>query len=159
MSALKGRGKMPQSLAKNLIHLVFSTKERRPFLEKAVREESHRYAAGILRDLESSALIINSMPDHVHILFNLHRTKSLADVVMETKRGTSKWIKTKGPQFAMFQWQNGYGAFSISQSAVGEVTNYISDQVEHHRMMTFQEEFRKFLQRYEIEYDERYVWD
>ena len=114
---------MPQSLAKNLIHLVFSTKERRPGLEDAVRQELHNYASGILKDLDSPAIIMNSVPDHVHILFNLHRTKALADVVMETKRGTSKWIKTKGNQFALFQWQNGYGAFSISQSAVGEAQN------------------------------------
>lgn len=150
---------MPQSLAKNLIHLVFSTKERRPFLEDAIRQEFHNYAAGILKDLDSPAIIMNSVPDHVHILFNLHRTKALADVVMETKRGTSKWIKTKGNQFALFQWQNGYGAFSISQSAVRDVTEYIRNQEEHHRKVTFQDEFRTFLKRYEIEFDERYVWD
>ena len=150
---------MPQSLAKNLIHLVFSTKERWPLLEDAVRQELHNYAAGILKDLDSPAIIMNSVPDHVHILFNLHRTKALADVVMETKRGTSKWIKTKGNQFAFFQWQNGYGAFSISQSAVGDVREYIRNQTEHHRKVSFQDEFRIFLKRYEIEFDERYVWD
>lgn len=150
---------MPQSLAKNLIHLVFSTKERRPVLEDGVREELHRYACGILSDLESPALAINSVADHVHVLFNLHRTKALADVVMELKRGTSKWIKTKAAQFALFQWQNGYGAFSISQSAVAEVSEYIRDQAEHHRKMSFQDEFRRLLQRYEIQFDERYVWD
>lgn len=150
---------MPQSLAKNLIHLVFSTKERRPVLEDSVREELHRYACGILSDLESPALVINSVADHVHVLFNLHRTKALADVVMELKRGTSKWIKTKGAQFALFQWQNGYGAFSISQLAVAEVSDYIRDQAEHHRKMSFQDEFRRLLQRYEIQFDERHVWD
>ncbi len=150
---------MPQSLAKNLIHLVFSTKERRPLLEDTVRQELHNYAGGILKDLDSPAIIMNSVPDHVHILFNLHRTKALADVVMETKRGTSKWIKTKGNQFTLFQWQNGYGAFSISQSAVDDVLAYIRNQAEHHRKVSFQDEFRTFLKRYEIEFDERYVWD
>ncbi len=141
------------------MHLVFSTKERRPLLEDTVRQELHNYAGGILKDLDSPAIIMNSVPDHVHILFNLHRTKALADVVMETKRGTSKWIKTKGNQFALFQWQNGYGAFSISQSAVSEVTEYIRNQAGHHRRVSFQDEFRTFLKRYEIEFDERYVWD
>ncbi len=150
---------MPQSLAKNLIHLVFSTKERWPLLEDAIRQELHNYAAGIFKDLDSPAIIMNSVPDHVHILFNLHRTKALADVVMEVKRGTSKWIKTKGNHFAFFQGQNGYGAFSISQSAVGDVTEYIRNQTEHHRKVSFQDEFRIFLKRYEIEFDERYVWD
>jgi REP element-mobilizing transposase RayT len=150
---------MPQSLAKNLLHLIFSTKDRRPLLEDGIREEIHRYACGILKDLESPVLAINSVADHIHVLFNLHRTKSLADVVMELKRGTSKWIKTKGQQFVDFQWQSGYGAFSVSQSAVVEVIDYIRDQAEHHRKITFQDEFRRFLQRYEIEFDERYVWD
>jgi len=150
---------MPQSLAKNLIHLVFSTKERRPWLDGAIREELHRYACGILKDLESPALAVNSVTDHVHILFNLHRTKALADAVMEVKRGTSKWIKTKRPQFADFHWQAGYGAFSVSQSAVAEVEDYIRKQPEHHQKLTFQDEFRRFLQRYGIEFDERYVWD
>ena len=150
---------MPQSFAKNLIHLIFATKERRALLEDGIREELHRYACGILKDLESPALAVNSVSDHIHILLNLHRTKALADVVMEVKRGTSKWIKTKGPQFALFQWQAGYGAFSVSQSAVAEVEEYIRNQAEHHRRLSFQDEFRRFLQRYEIEFDERYVWD
>ncbi len=150
---------MPQSLARNLIHLVFSTKERRPDLEDGVREELHRYACGILSGLESPALVINSVPDHIHVLFNLHRTKALAGAVMELKRGTSKWIKTKGAQFALFQWQNGYGAFSIGQSTVAEVSDYIRAQSEHHRERSFQDEFRRLLQRYEIQFDERYVWD
>ena len=150
---------MPQSLAKNLVHLVFSTKERRPWLEDTIREDLHRYVCGILKDLESPALAVNSVADHVHLLFSLHRTKALADVAMEVKRGTSKWIKTKGPQFAGFHWQAGYGAFSVSQSAVAEVEDYIRKQAEHHQKLTFQDEFRRFLQRYEIEFDERYVWD
>jgi len=150
---------MSQSLAKNLVHLIYSTKERRAFLEDCVREELHRYSAGILQDLESPALIINSVSDHIHILLNLHRTRALAVVVMEVKRGTSKWIKTKGAQFALFQWQNGYGAFSVSQSAVAEVYEYIAKQPEHHKKLTFQEEFRRFLQRHELQFDERYVWD
>ena len=150
---------MPQSLAKSLIHLVFSTKERRALLEDGIREEMQCYSCGILKALESPALTVNSVADHVHILFNLRRTRALADVVMEVKRGASKWIKTKGPQFAEFHWQAGYAAFSVSQSAVAEVGEYIRKQAEHHAKLTFQDEFRRFLQRHEIQFDDRYVWD
>jgi REP element-mobilizing transposase RayT len=150
---------MPQSLAKNLIHLVFSTKDRRPLIDDAVRENLHNYAGGILRDLESPALLMNSVSDHIHVLFNLHRTKALSDVVMELKRGTSQWMKEQGPQHASFYWQSGFGAFSVSQSNVKAVEEYIAKQAEHHAVKTFQEEFRDLLKRYEVEFDERYVWD
>src|SRR5262245_11839557 len=133
---------MAQSLAKNLIHLIYSTKDRRPVLSDSVRESLHRYSAGILSDLQSPALIINSVPDHIHLLLNLHRTRALADAVMEVKRGTSKWLKVQGDEFAEFHWQGGYGAFSISQSAVEEVRNYIASQAEHHRRVSFQDELR-----------------
>jgi len=150
---------MSQSLAKNLIHLVFSTKNRASLITDDIRPELHKYAGGILRDLSCPALIMNSVGDHIHVLFNLHRTKALSDVVMELKRGTSVWMKEQGTAFADFYWQNGYGAFSIGQSMVADVTNYIENQAEHHRKQTFQQEFRLFLERYEIEWDERYVWD
>jgi putative transposase len=150
---------MPQSLAKNLIHLVFSTKNREPVLNESVREPLHDYASAVLRDLDSHVIAINAWRDHVHILFTLGRNHSLAQVVMEVKRATSKWIKTQGPAFAKFHWQSGYGAFSIGQSGVDEVTHYIADQAEHHRVKSFEEEFRSFLKRYQIEFDERYVWD
>src|SRR5207244_3053599 len=109
------------------------TKDRRPFLEESVREELHRYSAAILHDLDSPALIFNSVTDHIHLLINVHRTKSLSELVMELKRGSSKWIKMKAASLSQFQWQNGYGAFSVSQSAVSEVQEYISNQAEHHR--------------------------
>jgi REP element-mobilizing transposase RayT len=150
---------MSQSLAKNLIHLIYSTKDRRPVLEDAVREELHQYSGGILRDQESPCLEIGSVADHVHLLFVLTKNKALADVVREVKKGTSRWLKTKGPQFAEFEWQAGYGAFSVSQSAVEEVRRYILNQAEHHQKVSFQDELRAFLRRYEIEFNERYVWD
>ena len=150
---------MPQSLAKNLIHLVFSTKARERLLDPSVRPRLHDYLAGILQDLESPALVINSVADHVHVLLNLHRTRALSAVVMELKRGSSKWLKAQGPQFAGFHWQDGFGAFSIGQSAVDEVRRYIEQQEEHHRVKTFQDELRAFLRRYQLEYDERYLWD
>jgi len=150
---------MPQSLSKNLIHLIFSTKGRKPVLTREVREDLHRYCAGILKDLDSPPLVMSFWPDHVHVLFSLNKNLSLARTVMELKRGSSKWLKTQGPAFKNFYWQNGYGAFSVSQSAEAEVSRYIARQEEHHRTRPFQEEYRAFLQRYGIEFDERYVWD
>jgi putative transposase len=150
---------MPQSLSKNLIHLVFSTKNREPVLTEAVREPLCAYASAVLRDLDSHVIAMSAWHDHVHILLELSKNHSLARIVMEVKRATSKWIKTQGKGFAGFHWQNGYGAFSIGQSGVEEVTKYIANQAEHHRVKSFQEEFRSFLKRYEIEFDERYVWD
>ena len=150
---------MTQSLAKNLIHLVFSTKERKPLIRFEIREDLHKFAAGILRDLDSDALVMNSVSDHIHLLFNLHKTKSLSDVIMELKRGTSIWVKQKDPSFRDFYWQAGYGAFSVSQSAVETVKRYIVDQEAHHAKHSFQSEFRKLLNRHEVDFDERYVWD
>jgi putative transposase len=161
IGALKGRqdSSMPQSLAKNLIHLVFSTKNRDPLLTEHIRTPLCEYASAVLRDLESHVIAIDAWNNHVHILFTLSRNHSLARVVMEVKRATSKWIKTQGRGFTKFHWQNGYGAFSIGQSGVEEVTKYISNQADHHRIRSFEEELRSFLKRYEIEFDERYAWD
>ncbi len=148
---------MPQSLAKNLIHLIFSTKNRASFITDAVRPELHKYAGGILRDLGSPSLM-NSVADHMHVLFNLHRTKALSEVVMELKRGTSKWMKEQGPAFADFFWQNGYGAFSIGQSMIPDLSR-VHRNAGRASQGAFQEEFREFLVRYDVEFDERYVWD
>ena len=150
---------MPQSLAKIYVHLIFSTKNREPLLDDAVRADLHPDLGGILRDLDSPLLEINSEPDHAHALFVRARTHALSDVVGELKRGSSVWLKTKGAAFERFHWQNGYGAFSVSQSGVDDVRESIRGQHEHHKRVSFQEEFRSFLRRYEIEFDERYVWD
>ena len=123
---------MSQSLAKNLIHLVFSTKDRMPILHDDIRADLHDYAGGILRDLDSPALLMNSVTDHIHVLFNLYKTKALSDVIMELKRGTSIWIKEQNPKYKDFYWQAGYGAFSVSQSAVEKVKEYIDDQKKRH---------------------------
>jgi REP element-mobilizing transposase RayT len=149
---------MSQSLAKNLIHLTFSTKDREPTLAHAARDGLHRYMAGILADLDSPALAINSVEDHAHVLLSLSKNHALAEVVMELKRGSSKWLKTKGPCFQRFHWQGGYGAFSIGQSGVARLESYTAQQEKHHRVKSFQEELRSFLKRYEMAYDERYLW-
>jgi REP element-mobilizing transposase RayT len=161
MGALKGRpdSVMPQSLARNLIHLVFSTKNRESVLTESVRGPLCEYASGVLRDLDSPAIAMNAWRDHVHILFTLSKNHPLAQVVMELKRATSKWIKTQGNEFAEFHGQSGYGAFSIGQSGVHEVKTYIANQAKHHRVKTFEDEFRSFLKRYQVEFDERYLWD
>jgi len=150
---------MPQSLSSILIHVVFSTKNREPLLTPQIEAELYPYMASIFKALESPALIINGTSDHLHTLLSLSRVMTIADLVEEVKTGSSKWIKTKGKQFHNFHWQSGYGAFSIGQSQVPGVRRYIRRQKEHHRRMTFQDEYRKFLNAYEVEYDERYVWD
>ena len=151
---------MPQSLAKILIHAVFCAKDRRPFLrDKFLREELHRYLGGILNHINCQPLIVGGVDDHVHILATLSRTITAADMVKEVKRGSSVWLKTKSTNLTDFAWQNGYGIFSVSFSQVEAVRNYIEGQEAHHRKVSFQDEFREFLRRYEIEFDERYVWD
>ncbi|HYG77237.1 MAG TPA: IS200/IS605 family transposase [Planctomycetota bacterium] len=150
---------MGQSLANVLIHLVFSTKNREPFITETIEPELYRYMAEIFKQLNSPALIIGGTADHTHSLFTLSRTQTLADVVEEVKKSSSKWIKTKGREFQTFQWQTGYGVFSIGQSNVAALRSYIQKQKEHHRKVSFQDEYRLFLKKYGIVYDERYVWD
>ena len=151
---------MPQSLAKVLVHIVFSTKNRYPFLEdKNIREEMHAYLGGTCNNLDCPVLIVGGIADHVHILCALSRNHSLAQLVAEIKRPSSKWIKTKGKMLTKFGWQNGYGAFSVGQSEVERAREYVATQEEHHRKRTFHDEYRSFLTEYGVEYDERYVWD
>jgi REP element-mobilizing transposase RayT len=149
---------VPQSLANVLTHLIFSSKNRFPFLaDKALRQRTHAYLAAVLKDMHSPALIVGGVADHLHILCQLSRTSALSGVIEQLKVSSSKWVKTQG--VGNFSWQRGYGAFSISQSQVTDVLSYIEKQEEHHQKMTFQEEYRLFLKRYRLAFDERYVWD
>jgi len=151
---------MPQSLAKILLHTVFSTKDRRPLLrDDALREELHRYLGGILANHECQPIIVGGVEDHVHLLSTLSRTCQPSEMVKELKRGSSIWIKTRTADLRDFAWQNGYGIFSIGFSQTASVRDYIAAQEQHHRKVSFQDEFRLLLKRYEIEFDERYVWD
>jgi REP element-mobilizing transposase RayT len=150
---------MSQSLAKILIHLVYSTKHRQPWIGKAHRDDLFAYQAGIYKDWDSPALMIGGADDHVHALFVLSRNHALMKIVEEVKKGSSKWAKIAGPTNSEFYWQAGYGAFSVSQSNLEEVKRYIENQEEHHRKMTFQDELRALYLRHEIAFDERYVWD
>ena len=150
---------MPQSLSKILVHTVFSTKDRRPFLRnKPLRDELHHYIGGILTNLQCQPIVVGGVEDHVHCLCALSRTCTAADMVKEVKRGSSLWIKTKSNDLQDFAWQEGYGIFSIGFSQIESAKEYIAGQEEHHRKISFQEEFRQLLQRYGIEFDERYVW-
>jgi putative transposase len=147
-----------QSLANILIHLIFSTKNREPLLaDKDLRQRAHAYLAAILQDLQCPALIVGGVADHVHILCQLAKTQSVSVVMEHLKTSSSKWLKTQGIRTS--SWQRGYGAFSVSQSNVASVVSYIEKQEEHHRTVTFEEEFRLFLKRYRVAFDERYVWD
>jgi REP element-mobilizing transposase RayT len=151
---------MPQSLAKILVHTVFSTKNRRPLLRnRELRDELHHYLGGILTNLECQPVIVGGAEDHVHFLCALSRTCDAATMVKEVKRGSSIWLKTKANELQDFAWQNGYGVFSIGYSQIESVRSYIAGQEDHHQRVSFQDEFRQLLQRYEIEFDERYVWD
>ena len=151
---------MAQSLAKILTHTVFSTKDRRPYLQnKPLRDELHHYLGGILENHNCQSIIIGGVQDHVHILSTFSRTWEVAEMVRELKRSSSLWLKGKTPDLHDFAWQNGYGIFSIGFSQIETVKKYIAGQEQHHLHVSFQDEFREFLKRYEIEFDERYVWE
>jgi REP element-mobilizing transposase RayT len=150
---------MPQSLARLHVHLVFSTKNREPIITDSVRVSLHAYMATVLQNLNCHPVLINSVEDHIHLLFELARTLSVSQAVEDVKKSSSKWIKEQGAEFRIFAWQSGYGVFAVSESNVETVREYIANQREHHRKKTFQDEYRQFLERHRIAFDERYVWD
>lgn len=151
---------MPQSLARVVLHIVFSTKNRVPHLkDPALRARLHASMAGVLQNLGCEPILLNGVEDHVHILCNLSRTVTIADLVEEAKKSSSKWMKEQAPEFRDFYWQGGYGSFSVSQSNVEKVRVYIGKQEEHHRKVTYQDEYRALCRKHGAALDERYVWD
>ena len=152
---------MPQSLANVIVHVVYSTKNRQPWLKDAnLRDDLYAYNATILRnEVDSPAILINGVEDHLHILCRLSRKFAIMNVLKASKTETSKWLKKQDLALKDFSWQSGYGIFSVSQSDLGQVQQYIAHQEEHHKRMTFQDEFRAMCKRHGIEIDERYVWD
>lgn len=150
---------MPQSLAKLYVHLVFSTKDRERVLADEDGPDLHAYIGGIFNGLGCIPLEINTEPDHAHILFILRRTVALSDAVGGVKKSATDWLRARSPRYAGFHWQSGYGAFSVSQSAVENVRKYIRNQRDHHRGRSYETEYRSMLEKHEIEYDERYVWE
>ena len=150
---------MGQSLVQNYIHLIYSTKNGKPFIQPPVETELYGYLGGICNKLECQSITVGGYKDHVHMLFKLSKKIALIKLVEEVKSHSSKWIKTKGVAYKDFYWQNGYGAFSVNSAEVDLVKTYIAHQHEHHTKVTFQEEYLTFLKKYNIEYDERYIWD
>ncbi len=150
---------MAQSLSKIYVHITFGTKNRYPFIDNGIEQELWAYLGGICKALECFPIRVGGYNDHIHICCVLSKKVTPIKLLEEIKRQSSKWIKTKGKTYDNFYWQDGYGIFSINPSEIQTVVKYIDDQYEHHKSRTFQEEFLAFLKKYEIEYDERYLWD
>ena len=150
---------MPQSLSKVIIHIIFSTKDREPWLDHEIRPRMHAYLATVCRDMGGEAYRVGGVSDHVHVVTTLPRTVSQADLIEHMKKTSSKWIKGLAPKYGGFHWQRGYADFSVSPSQLDPVLDYVSTQENHHRTRTFQDEYREFLRKHEIAFDERYVWD
>ncbi len=151
---------MSQSLSQIYLHLVFSTKNRVPLLaDEAIRSQVHSYLAGICRNQECPSLAVGGAQDHVHIALTLSRGVTVQDLLREIKRDSSRWINAQKTLSAEFHWQGGYGAFSVSPAHLAPLRKYIANQVEHHRKESFQDEFRRLLRKYRVDWDERYVWD
>jgi REP element-mobilizing transposase RayT len=151
---------MPQSLSKLYAHLIFSTKNRQPLLDNEIRPRVHAYLATIVRDLGSPWVVVGGVADHVHILFDMGKMRPPVEFVEHSKRESSKFIKTLSSKYKEFFWQRGYGMFSVGPAPQrDEVEQYVRCQEDHHRTKSFQEEFRAYLDRYGISYDEQYVWD
>ena len=149
---------MPHSYVSNLVHYIFSTKERFPFIDQELESRLWPYVGGVARENLMKALSVGGTADHVHVLLSLPATLSVAKAIQLIKGGSSKWIHDQFHQYRKFAWQDGYGAFSVSASQVKSVTNYIKGQKEHHRKRTFEEEFLEFLDKYAVEYDQRYLF-
>ncbi len=141
-----------------LAHIIWSTKDRQPLIEPDLKEDLFAYLGGIVREMKGKALIINGMPDHVHMLAELPPTVSVAELMRVAKTNSSRWIHETRPGQSRFAWQTGYAAFSVSRSNAASVSRYIADQEKHHRKRTFREELVLFLKKHGIEYDERYLW-
>jgi putative transposase len=150
---------MGQSLAKNYVHIIFSTKHRQPILYDPIRRDLFKYIAGACNGLECPTVQVGGYTDHIHVLCILSKKLALMNLVKEIKANSSIWIKTQSDVLKNFYWQDGYGAFSVSPIQINLVDSYIRNQEEHHRKMNFQQEFLAFLKKYQVEYDEKYVWD
>lgn len=150
---------MPQSLSKVYVHITFSTKNRHNIIDDSIENSLYEYLGGICKGLECNPVQIGGHKNHVHILCLLSRKVTQMKLLEEIKKQSSKWIKTKGQAYSNFYWQNGYGIFSVNPKNIDKVIDYIQSQHKHHQQKSFQDEFRAFLNKYKVEYDERYVWD
>jgi len=150
---------MPQSLSKVYTHIIFSTKHRENLIDKRIENDLYNYIGGICKDFECNPVQVGGYKNHIHILCLLSRKIAQMDLIQHVKQGSSKWIKTMDEKYSNFYWQDGYGIFSVSPRSVDKVIEYINKQDIHHKKLSFKEEYRKFLKQYDIDYDERYVWD
>jgi putative transposase len=150
---------MAHTFTSLLCHVIFSTKEREPFLDEELRPRLFAYMGGVLREVGATGLVVNGPADHVHALVSIPATQAVSDMRRILKTNSSRWVHEQWPQKKEFAWQSGYGAFSVSKSNVEEVRRYIENQEEHHKHVSFQDEFRAFLHRHGISFDERYVWE
>ncbi|HJS98676.1 MAG TPA: IS200/IS605 family transposase [Terriglobales bacterium] len=149
---------MSHTYSNLLVHVIFSTQERRPYITSEIQPNLFAYVGGIVRGLRGKALAVGGTTDHLHLLMRLPQDTSVADVVRTVKTNSSRWIHQKWPKRARFSWQTGYASFSVSESSVSAVTRYILEQRKHHQRRSFQEEFLAFLTKNGISYDCRYVW-
>jgi putative transposase len=147
---------MAQTCGNVVVHLILSTKQRKPLITPEIHSDLFAYLGGIVREMRATALIINGTCDHVHMLVRIRPAHSIAEIARVIKTNSSKWLHEKGHKFA---WQAGYGVFSVSESNIPAVTRYIATQEEHHSKHSFQEEYIAFLKRNNVAYDERYIWD
>ena len=150
---------MPQSFSKVILHIIFGTKNREPWLDSNVRPRMHAYLGTVCRDMGADLAHAGGVANHVHIVTTLPRTLSQAQLIEQIKKLSSKWIKALDTRYRGFFWQRGYSAFSVSPSQLEAVLRYITDQLEHHRTRTFQEEYRELLRKHGIGFDERFIWD
>jgi len=150
---------MPQSLSKVYVHITFSTKNRYPFIDSEIEQELWTYLGGTCKALGCNPIRVGGYNDHVHICCLLSKKITQVKLLEEIKKESSKWIKTKGGQYEDFYWQDGYGIFSVNPSEIETVVKYIENQHEHHKTRKFQEELVAFLKKYNIEYDEWYLWN
>jgi putative transposase len=150
---------MPQSLSKVYVHITFSTKNRVSIIDADIRNRLFDYMGGICKVLECNPVQIGGVDNHVHLLCILSRKIAQMDLLEEVKKRSSKWIKSIGEKYSGFYWQDGYGIFSVNPAETNKVVEYIKSQEEHHKQVSFQDEFRAFLRKYGVEWDERYVWD
>lgn len=150
---------MPHSFTSQLLHCVFSTKQRQKIIAPELQQRLWPYLGGIARENHMKALSVGGTEDHVHLLLSLPSTLSIAKGIQLIKGGSSKWVHDTFPEHRAFAWQEGYGAFSIGVADVNRTMAYIENQAEHHRRRDFKEEFLAFLKKHGIEYDERYIWD
>ncbi len=150
---------MSQSLADVIVHIVFSTKERNPWIQPEIEPELYAYLSATCRNFDSPVIQLNGIADHIHMLLLLGKTIPISKLISEVKTSSSRWLKTKGNQYRDFSWQNGYGAFSVSRPSINGAIKYVASQKNHHKKVTFKEEFLLMLDRAKIKYDEKYLWD